>query len=1249
MILKGALAAFTIFTLTFSTAQAQFGAQITSEPVTSAVVGELYQYDVEATGFPTFSLNDAPDGMTIDAQSGLIAWVPEKAGEFNVGITADALLGSDTQTFVLTVSAAPEVPVFISMPPTQARVNEVYQYDANASGNPEPDYTLTVAPTGMSIEPKTGLVSWTPGAAGDVNVTIQASNSAGSVTQAFVISVAEALSIPQITSTAVTSVTLGQDYSYDVNATGNPAPTFSLSESPTGMTIDATSGLITWAPDQVGPYPVTVVATNSQGADSQTYTLNVVEPLTRPSITSTPGLTATTGQAYSYDVNATGNPAPTYALTTSPAGMTINASTGVIAWTPSATGTFNVALRATNSQGEDTQSFSIIVSAPLVAPSITSNPVRKATAGQAYSYNVNANGNPDPVYALTSAPAGMTINSTNGVINWTPSEAGQFSITVEASNEVGSDTQTFGIDVSEPLAAPTITSTPSTQTFIGQEYSYNIEATGNPAPTYTLTSKPDDMTIDAATGVIAWMPQVTGAFNVSVRATNSQGSATQLFTINVSQSLAAPSFSSTPVETGIVNQAYRYDADAVGNPAPTYTLKTAPEGMTIAPTTGVVTWTPAAAGTYPVVIEAGNSQGTDEQTFDVVVGERLTAPAITSAPPTQTIVDLPYSYDVAASGNPAPTFALLASPAGMTIDAASGVISWTPRATGNFNVSVQAVNSQGSSSQLFTLRVENASSVAVLRSQEIEIISPTSYTFAAVISANGSPTTVTFEYGKDNVNEASILATPTPVVGIEIPIATRVDNLEEGATYLFRVVAENNAGKTTGPVQSFTTYRSSYQISADRAFGSKLDSLSYRLYSLPGDVDLNAGPTLDGVQGTDWNIYRDNGQAANYLEAFNGSSQFRFRPGRAFWMLAKTNWTVPEQTVNTVDLDRDGTYDVRLQAGWNLIGSPFLLPLPWSTVKLMNPALPATAKLWAFDGAFREATTMEPYKGYYVFNDQATALTLALPYPGLYLDAGKTDAGKTGAGKTGEASKQVAAVSGPRALRLVAATDSLASAAEIYLSDDALRGLDRLDQYAPHQAFAGLSLVVEPAFATPYGDFALEARPEIVDGAVFDLVLNAPASQRVTISTEGLAAFEDQRVVLMDRATGEMTDLHGRPTLSLPAGAAQRRYRLLVGTDAFIDDQQAELAPETFQLAPAYPNPFARSTTIEYSLVEAGDVELAVYDVLGREVDVLVRGAQPAGFHQVVWDGSNAPSGMYVLRLSTPSGPAQVRTMVKVD
>jgi hypothetical protein len=64
-----------------------------------------------------------------------------------------------------------------------------------------------------------------------------------------------------------------------------------------------------------------------------------------------------------------------------------------------------------------------------------------------------------------------------------------------------------------------------------------------------------------------------------------------------------------------------------------------------------------------------------------------------------------------------------------------------------------------------------------------------------------------------------------------------------------------------------------------------------------------------------------------------------------------------------------------------------------------------------------------------------------------------------------------------------------------------------------------------------------------------------------------------------------------------------------------------------------YPNPFNPSTTIKYELPKSSKVRLSVYDVLGRELSVLVNERREAGVHEVKFDGSNLVSGVYFYRL----------------
>jgi hypothetical protein len=102
----------------------------------------------------------------------------------------------------------------------------------------------------------------------------------------------------------------------------------------------------------------------------------------------------------------------------------------------------------------------------------------------------------------------------------------------------------------------------------------------------------------------------------------------------------------------------------------------------------------------------------------------------------------------------------------------------------------------------------------------------------------------------------------------------------------------------------------------------------------------------------------------------------------------------------------------------------------------------------------------------------------------------------------------------------------------------------------------------------------------------------------------------------------------------IPAGQT-RIWSISYATGTSIEEKGA-LREDGFELHPAYPNPFNPSTQIGFRLsgAHAGTpLHLAIYDILGREVAVLVDGAMPAGSHSVTFDASGLASGVYLVRL----------------
>lgn len=101
------------------------------------------------------------------------------------------------------------------------------------------------------------------------------------------------------------------------------------------------------------------------------------------------------------------------------------------------------------------------------------------------------------------------------------------------------------------------------------------------------------------------------------------------------------------------------------------------------------------------------------------------------------------------------------------------------------------------------------------------------------------------------------------------------------------------------------------------------------------------------------------------------------------------------------------------------------------------------------------------------------------------------------------------------------------------------------------------------------------------------------------------------------------------------------------GTFAYSDEVEVDVtAPLTFDLAQNYPNPFNPSTSIKYSVPEASNVKLSVYNLVGEEVAVLVNGFVQAGTFEVSFDASNLSTGVYLYKLQSANSVQTKKMML---
>lgn len=223
-----------------------------------------------------------------------------------------------------------------------------------------------------------------------------------------------------------------------------------------------------------------------------------------------------------------------------------------------------------------------------------------------------------------------------------------------------------------------------------------------------------------------------------------------------------PVISSLPVTGVQANTPYTYQMTASGSPTINFQLDTPPSGMTIDSGTGLINWTPTLTGTYPITATAVNPYGSDTQYFTITVTDTVTAvaPTITTTPGTTATVGTPYSYDVDASGDAPITYSLSVTPTGMTIDSATGIISWTPTTPGDANVTVVATNNTGSDSQSFTITVS-----AVPGNLQLSCPVPTELVAYYPLNDSSGSTFVDLS-GSNNDTTCTSSNCPTPAAGL---------------------------------------------------------------------------------------------------------------------------------------------------------------------------------------------------------------------------------------------------------------------------------------------------------------------------------------------------------------------------------------------------------------------------------------------------------------------------------------------------
>ena len=520
----------------------------------------------------TYSLSNSPAGASING-SGVISWTPTEAqGPMTTNITVrvtDSGVPNLTvwQTFAIVATEINVAPVLTL--PANSAFDELTPYTNNATA-PDADlpvntliFELVSGPADLLVETN-GAISWTPAEAQgpsnhvvSIRVTDLNTNAVNepqlSVTNSFTLTVNESNRPPVLTVPASQTLTEETPLAVSASVADPDVPVnglvFSLLAPPSGLTIDSGSGAISWTPTEAqgsNSYTVTVVVTDDSPfainethlSATNSFLVTVLESnrppvLTLPTNQTLVELTSLNVTASATDPDVPGNTL-LFALIASPAGMTMDAGSGAIAWTPteaqgSNTYTIFVSVTDTNPLAFNTTSLSVTGSFTITVLESNRPPVLtvpgNSTFNELVPFTAQA-GAFDPAaptnvvtLALVSGPAGLTV-APDGLIAWTPTEAqgpGVFTVvlSVTDTNEFASNakslsvTNSFTLTVREVNVPPVFTLPASTNIQELIPFTVSNMATDADLPfnflSFTLLSGPPGLTLSSG-GVLNWTP-----------------------------------------------------------------------------------------------------------------------------------------------------------------------------------------------------------------------------------------------------------------------------------------------------------------------------------------------------------------------------------------------------------------------------------------------------------------------------------------------------------------------------------------------------------------------------------------------------------------------------------------------------------------------------------------------------------------------------------------------------------------------